>query len=454
MNRKLLPIMLLIIELVMYYFICLYFSFDKELMVGSATLYFLFLFIYGHYSLKTCLIWNEIKQLVKTSFCFFIALMVLVPQSYGYERKAHLVVMVVSMFFICLLADRFLRISFREQFARRTLVIGTGYEAARLGKISNNNRFALTAVKGYVDVNKTDSLYGFKQENIIQRSKVFDYCDIEQAISELKIEQIIIALPEANQKVLDKVMSDIYGKVESVKYLPNVQGTMTFSSEVQDFDGQLLIATSNDKISLFDRFIKRLIDIVIGICGLITLIPLMVFVKYKYIKSNDHDNIMFSQERIGYKGRLIKIYKFRSMIPNAEAELERLMEEDPKIKEEYLKNKKLKNDPRITEVGHFLRKTSLDEWPQFLNVLKGEMSFIGPRPYLPREREDMGQYYQSIIQLKPGITGMWQANGRSDVEFEYRCKLDDYYYHNWSTWLDFTILYKTVKSVVYGKGSL
>jgi len=453
-NRKLMPIMLFAIEIVMYYFICLYFHMDTKLIIGSGTLYFLFMFIYGHYSLKTCLIWNEIKQLVKTSFCFFIALLVLVPKSYGYDRRIHLTVMVVAMFIISLLASRFLRIAFREIFARKTLVIGTGYEAARLGKISNNNRFALTSVKGYVDVNNTKDLFGFKQENIIKHSRVYDYDNLNEAIENNEIEQIIIALPEANQQVIDKVMSDIYGKVASVKYLPNVNGTMTFSSEVQDFDGQLLIATSNDTIGILDKFIKRFIDILAGIVGVITLLPLMVYVKYKYVKSGDYDNIMFSQYRIGKNGKLIKIYKFRSMIPNAEKELERLMKEDSKIKEEYLTNKKLKDDPRITPVGHFLRKTSLDEWPQFINVLKGEMSFIGPRPYLPREKEDMGQYYDSIIKLKPGVTGMWQANGRSDVEFSYRCKLDDYYYHNWSIWLDFTIMYKTVKSVVYGKGSL
>jgi len=453
-NRKLMPIMLFSIEVVMYYFICLYFHMDMQLIVGSGTLYFLFMFIYGHYSLKTCLIWNEIKQLVKTSFCFFIALLVLVPKSYGYDRRIHLTIMVVAMFVISLLASRFLRIAFREVFSRKTLVIGTGYEAARLGKISNNNRFALTTVRGYVDVNNTKDLFGFKQENIIKHSKVYNYDNLNEAIINNAIEQIIIALPEANQQVIDKIMSDIYGKVESVKYLPNVNGTMTFSSEVQDFDGQLLIATSNDTISILDKFFKRFVDILAGIVGVITLLPLMAYVKYKYVKSGDHDNIMFSQHRIGKNGKLIKIYKFRSMIPDAEKELERLMKENPEIKEEYLTNKKLKDDPRITPVGHFLRKTSLDEWPQFINVLKGEMSFIGPRPYLPREKSDMGQYYDSIIKLKPGVTGMWQANGRSDVEFSYRCKLDDYYYHNWSIWLDFTIMYKTVKSVVYGKGSL
>lgn len=454
MNRKILPVMLLSVEVVMYYFICLYFHMDMDLMINSGILYFLFLFIYGHYSLDTNLIWEEMKTMLKSSFCFYIALLVLVPRSTGYERRMHLTILVIAMFILCLMADRCLRIAFRDQFARKTLVIGTGYEAVRVGKISNNNRFALTRVLAYINVNQTDVLYGFKDENLVAHTPVYPYDEIGHIIQSLKIDQIIVAIPEAGQKVVNKVMEDIHGKVESIKYLPNVNGMMTFSSQVQDFDGQLLIATSNDKMTSFDMVIKRFIDILAGIAGCLILLPLMIIVKIKYVQSGDHDSIIFSQKRIGKNGKPIKIYKFRSMIPHAEAVLEKMMAEDPAIREEYLTNKKLVNDPRITKVGQVLRKTSLDEWPQFINVLKGEMSFIGPRPYLPREKEDMGKYYDSIIQCKPGVTGMWQANGRSDVSFDYRCKLDDYYYRNWSIWLDLTIMYKTVKAVVYGKGSL
>lgn len=454
MNRKIMPVMLLIVEIVMYYFICLYFHMDMDLIVNSGILYFLFLFIYGHYSLNTILIWEEIKMMLKSSLCFYIALLVLVPRSTGYERRMHLTILVISMFILCLMAERCLRIAFREQFARRTLVIGTGYEAVRVGKISNNNRFALTQIIGFIDVNKTNQLYGFAQENLVMRTPVYSYDELDEIIRKYDIDQIIVAVPEAGQRVVNKIMEDTHGKVEAVKYLPNVNGMMTFSSEVQDFDGQLLIATSNDKMTIVDRVIKRFIDILAGVAGCVILLPLMLFVKYKYVQSGDRDPIIFSQNRIGRNGKLIKIYKFRSMIPNAEEVLEKMMAEDPKIKEEYLTNKKLVNDPRITKVGKVLRKTSLDEWPQFINVLKGEMSFIGPRPYLPREKDDMGKYYDSIIQCKPGVTGMWQANGRSDVSFDYRCKLDDYYYRNWSIWLDFIIMYKTVKAVVYGKGSL
>lgn len=447
-------IMLFIVEVIIYYFICLYFHMDFDLTMSSGILYFLFLFIYGHYSLNTILIWEEIKTLLKSNFCFYIALLVLVPRSTGYERRMHLTILVASMFILCLMANRCLRIAFREQFARKTLVIGTGYEAVRVGKISNNNRFALTQVLGYIDVNKTNDLFNFYQENLVERSPVYSYEDMDLVISQLNIDQVIVALPEAGQRVINKVMEDIYGKVETVKYLPNVNGMMTFYSEVQDFDGQLLIATSNDEMTVIDRLLKRFVDILAGLAGCLLLVPLTLFVKYKYVKSGDHGPIIFSQNRIGRGGKMIKIYKFRSMIPHAEKVLEKMMAEDPAIKEEYLTHKKLVNDPRITEVGQMLRKTSLDEWPQFYNVLKGNMSFIGPRPYLPREKKDMGKYYDSIIQCKPGVTGMWQANGRSDVSFEYRCKLDDYYYRNWSIWLDFTIMYKTVKAVVYGKGSL
>lgn len=457
-KRIFLPILLFVLEVTMYIGICSYLNIIDELMLNSAILYFLFMFIYGHYSLKTSLIWNEIQQLCKSSFCFFIALLVLVPHATGYERRLILAALVVSMFILSLLLTRTLRILFRNVFARRTLVIGVGAEAARLGKITNNNRFALTKVMGYIDVCENGELENIYQENMVKeecpKTPVFPYHQLDFVIKKESINQIMIAVPEAKKEQVDKIMNRIYDKVESVKYLPNVNGTVTFSSEVQDFDGLLLIATSRDKITVFDKAIKRIIDICVGICGLLVLGPLTLYVKIKTVRSGDHEPIIFTQERIGYHGKIVKLYKFRSMIPNAEEELEKLMEENPKIKEEYLKNKKLKNDPRITAVGKQLRKTSLDEFPQFINVLKGEMSFVGPRPYLFREKGDMSFYYDSIIECKPGITGMWQANGRSDVSFLDRCKLDDYYYRNWSLWLDLTIIYKTIKSVIYGKGSL
>ena len=458
MNRKILIVLLLGIELVAYAIISDYLNIYDELMINSGILYFLFMSIYGHYSLKTSLIWDEIRQLCKSSFCFFIALLVLVPHATGYERRITLALLVGSMFCVSLFFTRTLRVVFRNSFARRTIIIGIGAEAARLGKIANNNRFALTKVIGYIDVNNNAELADIEQDNVVKKecrnALIFPYHQIDFVIRKENVDQVMIAVPEATKEQVDHLMKGLHDKVESIKYLPNVNGTMNFNSEIQDFDGILLIATSHDKITLVDRIIKKIIDIVIGILGVILLLPVGLYVKIKTVRSGDHEPIIFKQERLGMHGKTIKIYKFRSMVSNAEEILEKLMEEDEEIRNEYLKNKKLRNDPRITPVGEFLRKTSLDEFPQFINILKGEMSFVGPRPYLIREIEDMGVYYNSIIECKPGVTGMWQANGRSDVGFDYRCKLDDYYYRNWSIWLDLTIIYKTIKSVIYGKGSL
>lgn len=200
-------------------------------------------------------------------------------------------------------------------------------------------------------------------------------------------------------------------------------------------------------------FIKRIFDIIVGIIGSFLIIPLAIIIKIAYLLHKDTAPIIFRQERIGYNGKIIKIYKFRSMVPNAEKVLEDLMKNDPEIKKEYLLNKKLEHDPRLTKVGEVIRITSIDEFPQFINVLKGEMSLIGPRPYLLREKEDMGMYYNEIISCKPGITGLWQVSGRSDLSFKYRLKLDRIYFLQRSMRFDLIIAYKTFGAVFNKNGA-
>ncbi len=198
---------------------------------------------------------------------------------------------------------------------------------------------------------------------------------------------------------------------------------------------------------------KRIVDIIGGIVGCILLIPITIFIKIAYMLTGDFNSIFYSQVRIGKNGKLIKIYKYRSMIVNADKVLENLLKTDKEIAREYKRYKKLENDPRITKVGKFIRKTSLDEFPQFINVLKGEMSLVGPRPYLPREKEDMGEYYNTIIKCKPGITGYWQVNGRSGTDFVKRLVLDEYYYQVRCLVMDTKILLKTFTKVFNKEGA-
>jgi len=199
--------------------------------------------------------------------------------------------------------------------------------------------------------------------------------------------------------------------------------------------------------------IKFFIDIIGAVFGTLLLIPITIFVKLSYILTGDFTSIFFTQIRVGKNGRAIKIYKYRSMVKNADQVLEKMMNEDPDIYWEYKRYKKLHNDPRITKVGRFIRSTSIDEFPQFLNVLIGEMSLVGPRPYLPKEIKDMGEYYNTIVTCKPGITGYWQVNGRSGTDFIKRLVLDEYYCHNKNTFLDIKILIKTVVKVFIKDGA-
>ena len=199
--------------------------------------------------------------------------------------------------------------------------------------------------------------------------------------------------------------------------------------------------------------IKRLFDIICSLIGCLFLLPIALVVKISYILNKDFEPIFFTQNRIGLHGKEFKFYKFRSMVPNADKVLEELLANNEKLAEEYSINKKLENDPRITKMGRILRNTSIDELPQLINVLKGNMSMIGNRPYLPREKEDMGLYYKNIVETKPGLTGYWQVSGRSDVTFQKRLELEKYYSNHASLKLDIQIFFKTFAVVLLKKGS-
>ena len=199
--------------------------------------------------------------------------------------------------------------------------------------------------------------------------------------------------------------------------------------------------------------VKRIFDIFISIIGLIFIIPLAFIIKIAYMLTGDFTNVIFTQDRIGKNGKHFKFFKFRSMVPNADQILFEALEKDEKLREEYTANKKLKDDPRITKVGKIIRKFSLDETPQFINIFLGDMSLIGNRPYLPREKEDMGKYFDDIVKTKPGLTGWWQVSGRNNVSFKRRLILEQEYSKNAGFKMDIKIFFKTFRVVLFGKGA-
>ena len=203
------------------------------------------------------------------------------------------------------------------------------------------------------------------------------------------------------------------------------------------------------------RFVKRFVDIIAGVVGVILLIPITIVVgAIRIIKKENDGPLFYEQLRIGKNGKQFRMYKFRSMCVNADEKLKEYLENNEEARKEYKKYKKLKEDPRITKVGKVLRATSLDEFPQLINVLKGDMSLVGPRPYLPREQKEMGEYYIGIIKVKPGITGPWQIKGRSNILFEDRLKIDWDYANKSSLKEDAKILIKTFTKVIDKDGAI
>lgn len=218
-------------------------------------------------------------------------------------------------------------------------------------------------------------------------------------------------------------------------------------------------AVSKDNISVGVKVkkvvylsIKRIFDIICSLIGLIFIIPIAMIVKIVYLLSGDTKSIFYFQERIGKNGKIIHIYKFRSMVYNADEVLKELLK-DKKYKKEWDQNQKFENDPRITKIGNVLRKTSLDEVPQFINVFLGDMSMIGPRPLVKGELDAHDGNHELYESMKPGITGWWACNGRSATTYEERLNLEYYYINNFSLWLDFKCIFKTIAAVIFKTGA-
>lgn len=195
---------------------------------------------------------------------------------------------------------------------------------------------------------------------------------------------------------------------------------------------------------------KRVFDILSSGIVIILLSPILVIISL-LIKLDSKGVAIFAHNRLGKDGEIIKVYKFRTMVPNAE---ELLMKLTPEQKKEFEENFKLENDPRITKIGNFLRKTSLDELPQLFNILLGNMSVVGPRPIVQKELDKYSIYGDKLLSVKPGLTGMWQANGRSNTSYEARVEMDMEYIDNRSFWLDLKIIFKTVLSVLKREGAM
>lgn len=280
--------------------------------------------------------------------------------------------------------------------------------------------------------------------------------DAERVIRATGVRDVIITAPGLEQDAQVRLINRIQPLVSRVVVAPNLigipMGRLTAISLVSE--KIVLIETHNNLRVLFNRVIKRIFDLVCSVLGLVIILPLLIGLSVM-IYIDDPGQVIFINRRVGRNGRIFNCYKFRSMVMKGGDELlARYLAENAEERENWEVYCKLKgNDPRVTKFGRFLRRTSLDELPQILNVIRGEMSLVGPRPILEREIERYGELIADYHLVRPGITGLWQISGRANTTFEERVQMDSWYIRNWSIWLDFVYLLKTVQVVFKKEGA-
>ena len=445
--RAFIQVIRVVFQFAFFLGLSLFFEVPIKIAVGNFFIFFILMLIEKLYAFKTVLVWEELKKQVRVHL-EFLALLILNELVFlDYKNIPEILMLVVLFFVFNLFLLRIFRRDFGKKLQKRVLIIGTGDSAKILTRVIVNNPFVLYNLLGYV---KVDENIKIDAEKILCSVDELDKCVLDN-----EVDEVIVALPKAGHKKIAEIHRKLEKRVEKIKYVSSLNGAFTYKSEAEDYGGIMLVSTDQIIMTTRQRIEKRILDIVLGSIGFLIFGILYIAFGMR-IKKEDGGKVLFAHSRIGRGLEPFKMYKFRSMYINSEERLNEILDSDEKLKEEFYKTFKLKDDPRITKIGRFLRETSLDEFPQFLNVLKGKMSIVGPRPIVKKE---LDMYYGSesgrkVFLVKPGITGMWQANGRSDVEdYDERIALDLYYIRNWSMWLDLIIVMKTIKNVIHKTGA-
>jgi Undecaprenyl-phosphate galactose phosphotransferase WbaP len=278
------------------------------------------------------------------------------------------------------------------------------------------------------------------------------WSDVRSVAEKRRVFWAVVVPPEGASTNIAATITEHLSTIPHIHILSELTGLPDHWSRHQQLDGLAGIHLQQNLMLPLPRMTKRLMDIVLTILGGIVLLPLLFYIAVA-VKMSSRGPVLYANERIGRDGRRFRMWKFRSMFTNGDALLEYYLDAHPEFREEWETTQKLKWDPRITRIGRFIRKTSLDELPQLWNVLRGDMSLVGPRPILLEEEAKYGDYYALYTMVAPGITGMWQVSGRSNTTYEERLQLVAYYVRNWSLWLDIYLLLKTVRIVFFGRGA-
>lgn len=412
-----------------------------------------FFFMYeGLYAMRASF-WDEIKALWKVALLSTAGVFIIISIGKLSAEVSRIVIILMGVLavlllpFIHMLAKKTLRKM--GLLNRRILILGAGKTGELILRALRREPSLGYKVIGFVDDDPAKC--GGKIEGIkIHRG-------IDQALSYInraEVEEIFIAMPGAGKERLQGLINHLQHKVDRILFVPDIFGIAVLGTNLQHFSTEEAFALEmkNNLSNPVNILIKLCFDIISSLFALLVLVIPMAAIAV-LIKLDSKGPAFLSQERVGKRGNIFKCIKFRSMYENADEILESILANSPELRDRWDHYWKLDNDPRITRFGKFLRSTSLDELPQIFNVLRGEMSLVGPRPYLPREQQVLQDHSEIIHSVKPGITGLWQVSGRSTTSNEYRLTLDSWYVRNWNLWLDIVIILKTIRIVIMREGA-
>jgi len=413
-------------------------------------IFLIFFWYEGLYTRKLPL-WEEVKQVWKGLFITSIAIFAIVSLGRLYSDISRTVLVLMflnALWIVPLVRLNSKKIIFSLGLLRsQVLIIGAGMTGRLLLKSFNKEKNLAYNVIGFLDddpAKKGARIEGVKVLGGLGELDKYLTKDIE----------IILAIPGLKPARTVELVNILQKKAKKVSFIPDLFGIPFFESDMNFFfDSRMLVLNVRNNLkNTYNKFIKSIFDAFLALPVFVVSLPL-IFIIALAIKLESRGPVFFIQDRIGKDDKNFKCIKFRSMYLDSEAILKKTLAKDAEGRAEWKKYCKLKSDPRVTRVGKILRRFSLDELPQIFNVLKGDMSIIGPRPYLNRETKSIGKYYSVITEVQPGITGLWQVSGRNKTSFEERLVLDAWYIQNWSLWLDITILIKTIGVVLKREGA-
>lgn len=321
----------------------------------------------------------------------------------------------------------------------RVIIIGAGKTAQKYVRAFGSG----VEIVGFVEDVQTRPL-------LQDYPRLGGFAEVEAILQENPVNEVILATPGLTKADNIALFYRVQPFVKHVSLIPNLFGIPIGNMKaIRSLDDQLLVLrTYNNLNRLSNRLLKRAFDLLVGGMIAFLIMPILV-VTAILIKLDSKGSIFYNAERIGKDGHNFCCYKFRSMYVDSDRILQEYLLNHPEAQQEWTEFQKLRGaDPRVTRVGRIIRKYSIDELPQIFNVLKGDMSLVGPRPYLPREREQIGDYLPVICMTVPGMTGLWQVSGRSNVKFSGRLRMDSWYVRNWNLWQDIVILFKTIHVVL------